>query len=123
MILLFVAIIAVIELARRLPLIPAFREMSACSARSMRLVSRRGVSEWCKERAMRILALRLLGASLWAGALLVLAASPLLLTVAIATADPRIIEMGDWRARLWMLPLTLSYALLRWQIGRRVRAR
>lgn len=123
MIALFVAIIAVIELARRLPLIPAFRDMSACSARSLRLIGRRGVSEWGKERAMRILSVRLLGKSLWAGALLLLTASPLLAAAVIASFDPRIVRLDDWQARLWVLPLTLSYALLRWQLARHVRAR
>lgn len=123
MIALFLSIILVIELARRLPLIPAFRDMAACSARSMRLVARRGVSEWGKERAMRMLAARMFAKSLWAGALLVVTASPLLFVAAVAALDPGIIRLDGWQARLWMVPLTLSYALLRWQIGRRVRAR
>jgi len=123
MIALFLAIVAVIELARRLPLIPAFRGMSACSARSMRLVTMRGVSEWGKERAMRILAARLLGKSLWAGALLVVTASPLLLVLAIEALDPHATAADNWQTRLWLLPFTLSYALLRWQVGQRVRAR
>lgn len=55
MILLFLSIVAVLELSRRVPLFPAFRDMSNCSMHAMRLVSRRGVSEWRKERAMRIL--------------------------------------------------------------------
>lgn len=125
MILLFLAMIAVLELARRLPVLAAFRDLSACSARSLRLMGRRGVSEWGKERAMRILSARLFARSLWAGALLGVVASPLLAFAALASLDPELVGMhlDDWRTRLWVAPLSLSYALLRWQIGRRVRAR
>ena len=125
MIALFLTIVAVLELARRLPLVPAFRDMSGCSARAMRVVARRGVSEWGKERAMRILSARLFVKSAWAGALLIVTASPLLLFAAVASINPHLIGMtlGDWHARLWVVPLSLGYALLRWQIGRRVRAR
>jgi len=120
--LLFAAIVCVLELVRRLPLIPAFREMSACGNHALVLVRRRGVSDFSKERAMRILSARLFVRSVRAGGLLLAVASPLLLVLLVA-ASPEARAVGlamDWQARLWVVPLGLGYALLRWQLGRRV---
>lgn len=119
--LLFVALVAVLELARRLPLIAAFREMQACSARTARLIRARG-SDHCKERAMRILSARMFARSLRAGALLLAVASPLLFVLLAGSTDQaRAVGLAiDGATRLWVIPLSLSYALLRWQLGRRV---
>ncbi|MBC9032968.1 hypothetical protein IAG41_11235 [Sphingomonas sp. JC676] len=124
MLILFLAIVMVLELARRMPLVAAFRDMAACQAHAVRLMQRRGVSEWGKERAMRILAGRLFARSLRAGGLLVVVASPLLLVLGLAAVDPRLIGAHlDWVTRLWVAPMSLGYAALRWQVGPRVRAR
>ncbi|MDF7773758.1 hypothetical protein P1X14_00735 [Sphingomonas sp. AOB5] len=120
MLLLFLSLVAVLELAHRLPLIPAFAEMSACSRRSLRTIRRGRVSEWVKERALQLLARRLFARSIRAGALLVAVASPLLAVLALHYA------MGDdldWATRLGVVPLTLGYALLRWQVAPALRRR
>lgn len=123
MIAFFLAIIAVLELARALPLIPAFQELGACGQHAMRLMARRGVSEWGKERAMRILSGRLFLRSLRAGGLLLAVAAPLLLVLTLTANWPELIgARTEWSDRLWLVPFTLGYAALRWQV-RRVRAR
>jgi hypothetical protein len=116
----FLAIVAVLELARALPLIPAFRDLSACGQHAMRLMARRGVSEWGKERAMRILSARMFVRSIRAGGLLLATASPLLVVLAFAANWPQLIGMraDDWTSRLWLVPFTLGYAALRWQVRR-----
>ena len=118
----FAAIVCALELARRVPLIPAFAAMSGCGNQALRLIRRRGVSDFSKERAMRILSARLFAKSARAGALLLLVASPLLLVLLVAASDQaRAIGLeSDWQARLWVVPMGLGYALLRWQLGRRV---
>jgi hypothetical protein len=119
--LLFAALVAVLELARRLPLFAAFRAMQACSARTMRLLRMRG-SDHCKERAMRILSGRMFASSLRAGGLLFAVASPLLLVLLLgSTEEARAVGLAiDGHTRLWVIPLSLGYAALRWQLGRRV---
>jgi len=122
-ILAFLAIIAVLELARALPLVPAFQELAACSQHAMRLLARRGVSEWGKERALRILSGRMFMHSVRAGALLVATASPLLGLLALNALLPEVDAFQtDWTSKLALMPFTLGYAALRWQV-RRVRAR
>ena len=119
--LLFAALVAVLELARRLPLIASFRDMQVCSARTVRLMRTPG-SDHCKERAMRILSARMFARSLRAGGLLLAVASPLLIVLLLGSTDEaRAIGMAiDGHTRLWVIPLSLGYAVLRWQLGRRV---
>lgn len=118
---LFAALVAVLELARRLPLFAAFRAMQAASARTARVVRRRG-SDFSKARAMRILSARMFAASLRAGALLLAVASPLLIVLLLGSTDQaRAVGLAiDGATRLWVIPLSLGYAALRWQLGRRV---
>ncbi|NYT40595.1 hypothetical protein HZY97_07490 [Sphingomonas sp. R-74633] len=123
MIAFFLAIVAVLELARALPLIPAFQALAATGQHAMRLLARRGVSEWGKERALRILSLRMFARSLRAGGLLLATASPLLVVLFFAANWPEIVGVRtEWTAKLALVPFTLGYAALRWQV-RRVRAR
>jgi hypothetical protein len=105
---LFIATIATIELARRLHLVAQFAEMAAVSHRSMKLLPRTGVSEWAKERAMQLTALKLLGASLRAGLLLAVAGLPLA-TALILTRG----MSGNWVSRSLLVAATLTYSLLR----------
>ncbi|AJP73207.1 hypothetical protein [Sphingomonas hengshuiensis] len=116
------AVVAVLELARALPLLAAFGAMAECSQRAMRLIALRGVSEWGKERAMQLLARRLFARSLRAGALLVVVASPFV-ALLWAGSDPESQLHLDWTTRLWVFPLALGYALFRTQLGRRVQPR
>jgi hypothetical protein len=114
MLALFLALVAVLELARGLPLIPAFAEMNASGLRSLRVIRRGGVSERLKERAMQLLARRLFAASIRAGGLLAVTAAPLLIVLAFEWASGAVMP---WQQRLWVMPLTLGYALVRWQIA------
>lgn len=119
--LLFAALVTVLELARRLPLVAAFREMQSCSVRTARLLRAPG-SDHCKERAMRILSARMFMRSLRAGGLLLAVASPLLLVLLLgSTGQARDVGLAiDGQTRLWVIPFSLGYAVLRWQLGRRV---
>ena len=121
MILFFLALVAVLELARALPLIPAFRELAACGQHAMRLMARRGVSDWGKERALRILSGRMFARTMRAGGLLLAAAAPLLMVLALDANWPEIGAFRtEWTARLALMPFTLGYAVLRWQVIPRV---
>jgi len=112
--LLFVATIATIELARRLRLLVSFAEMAAVSHRSILLLPRTGVSEWAKERAMKLIALKLLGASLRAGMLLAVAGAPLALALLLTRGTP-----GNWTSRSLLLAATVGYSMLRRRAPRR----
>lgn len=121
MIAFFLAVIAVLELARALPLIPAFQDLNACSQHALRLLARKGVSEWGKERALRILSGRMFMRSVRAGGLLLATAAPLLLVLAVDAHWPEVVGVrADWTSKLWLMPFTLGYALLRWQVIPRV---
>ncbi|MFS2109666.1 hypothetical protein ACCC88_08265 [Sphingomonas sp. Sphisp140] len=121
MILTFLAVIAVLELARALPLIPAFQELGGCGQHALRLLARKGVSDWGKERAMRILSGRMFARTMRAGGLLVAAASPLLAVLAADAWWPEVAAaQTEWTAKLALMPFTLGYAVLRWQVIPRV---
>lgn len=105
---LFLATIATIELARLVGLLRCFRELALVGGQSARLLPRTGVSEWAKERAMRLMALKLLGSSLHAGALLALAGAPLALALAVTRG-----AATDWMARGLLLTGTLGYSVAR----------
>lgn len=121
MIAFFLAVVAVLELARALPLVPAFRELAACGQHASRLLARKGVSEWGKERALRILSGRMFARSMRAGGLLLATAAPLLVVLAVDANWPDIVGIRtDWASKLWLMPFTLGYAVLRWQVIPRV---
>jgi hypothetical protein len=113
--LLLVATIASIELIRATGLMSAFGRISRTARRALRIVPRMRVSEWAKERALRLVSARLLVASLKAGFLLFVVAAPLLAIVALDTRMPLGVRaaMTDWPTRIWLLGLTCAYALAR----------
>lgn len=113
-----------LELARRLPLVTRFRTLGFLSTRSVATLKRRRVSEWCKERAIQILARRMFIASVRAGLLLALVAAPIGLAFYLDTLFPLGVRHAflDWRERLLLLLVCVSYAILRWQVRRRLRA-
>ena len=112
---LLLATIVSLELSRRLHLLRAFAMLGREAPRATRLLVRTGVSEWTKERALRLMAARLFGLSGRAGLLLAVVALPLALVLAL---DP-VLRIGarsalvDWHARLWLLALTTGYAVAR----------
>lgn len=124
MIALLFALLVALELFRRLPVVARFRDLAAWGQRSLGLVQRRRVSEWAKERAMRLMSLRLFQASARAGLMLVAVAAPIAIVLAVDSG----LDLGahealfDWQARLIILLICAAYAVARWQYGR-LRAR
>jgi hypothetical protein len=123
--LLFAAIVAAGELARRLRIVPRFAVLAALSRRAGAVLARRGVSDHLKERATRILAGRMMVSSLTAGAILALVIAPVVLLLLIDGTVPLGVRAAffDWRARLLILFVSLIYVLVRWRIGRRLQPR
>ena len=123
MIALLIAILAAIEIARRVPVFASFRAIATLSAKSTAVLRRRGVSEWCKERAVQILSRRLMAASLRSGMYLVLIAAPILLAFALDYVLPLGVRATflDWPRRLLLLALCVGIAIIRWQFRRRLR--
>ncbi|MBO9713615.1 hypothetical protein [Sphingomonas sp.] len=117
---LFAGILGSIAVARRSGILRHFRQLGRLSQRSVRTLARRGVSDWSKERATRILAIRMMVKSLTAGALLALIALPLLAMLAL---DPiahlgTIDALADTRARLFILSMGLALAGFRYATQR-----
>jgi hypothetical protein len=123
--LLFAAIVAAGELARRLRIVPRFAVLAALSRRAGAVLARRGVSDHLKERATRILAGRMMASSLIAGAILALVIAPVVLLLLVDGTVPLGVRAAffDWQARLLILFVSLIYVLVRWRIGRRLQPR
>ncbi|WP_066590904.1 hypothetical protein [Sphingomonas pruni] len=119
--LLFAAIVAAGEIARRLRIVPRFAVLAALGRRAGAVLARRGVSDHLKERATRVLARRMMASSLTAGAILALVIAPVVLLLLIDGAVPLGVRAAffDWEARLLILFVSLIYVLVRWRIGRR----
>ena len=83
--LLFCATLASIELLRGIRILRDFADLARLGRQAGLLIARQGVSEWAKERAMRLLAARLFRRSVASFARLLMVASPLLLVLAIDT--------------------------------------
>ena len=115
--LLLLAVIAAGEIARRLALLQRFAALGQLSRRAGAVVTRRGVSEHFKERATRILAARMMIASFSAGAALILVIAPVILLLLIDGPLPLGVRAAfvDWPARILLLTMSLSYALVRWR--------
>jgi hypothetical protein len=120
-VLLLAAIVVAGELARRLRIVPRFATLAALGRRAGAVLARRGVSDHFKERATRILAGRMMLSSLTAGAILALVIAPVVLLLLIDGTVPLGVRAAffDWRARLFILFVSLIYVLARWRIGRR----
>ncbi len=118
---LFAALVAAGEIARRTHVLGRFAALGALGRRSAAVVARRGVSDFSKERATRILGLRMMRASLVAGGLLLAVIAPVVL---VLLADGPVLPLGvrkaflDWQARGFLLLLMVLYVLVRWQAGR-----
>jgi hypothetical protein len=121
--LLLLAIVAALEIARRSTLLQCFARLGEYGQRALRLLARKRVSDWSKERASGILARRLGAQSLHAAALIMLVAAPLVLVLAL---DP-LLGLGtraafvNPRERLVILLMVLAYGALRRRVVRRVR--
>ncbi len=125
LLLLFLALVAAGEIARRIHVIRRFATLGALGRRSAAVLARRGVSDHWKERATGILAGRTMRASLMAGGALLVVIAPVLLVLALDTVLPLGVRAVflDWQARLVLLAVMVVYVLVRWQLGRRLQPR
>jgi hypothetical protein len=109
-VILFLGTVVAIEIAGALRLMRAFATLARIAHRSNRLLLRRGVSEWAKERAMRLMAIKLFVQSVRSALLLGLVGLPIGLSFAVA-ATP-----AGWAGRGGLLAATLGYSLVRRRI-------
>lgn len=116
---LLAAIVALGELARRVGLIARFARLGALGKRAGAVVTRRGVSDYSKERATRILSGRMMQASLVAGGALLLVIAPVVLLLLLDSIAPFGVRAAflDWPSRSLILVVSLTYAVLRWRFG------
>lgn len=121
MLALLAAIVALGELARRVGLIRRFTQLGALGKRAGAVVTRRGVSDYSKERATRILSGRMMQASLAAGGALLLVIAPVVLLLLLDGVVPFGVRGAflDWPSRILILVSSLTYAVLRWRFGAR----
>jgi hypothetical protein len=112
---LFAALLASVHLARRWMLLRHFGDLAAIGQRSVRTLARSGVSDWSKERATRILAIRMMGKSLAAGGLLLMIVLPIAAVLAIGPVAgiPTQDALFDPTARLSILAAGIALAFLR----------
>jgi len=124
-VLLFLALIAAGEVARRIHILRRFGALGALGRKSGAVLARRGVSDHWKERATRILSGRMMQASLAAGGALIVVIAPVLIVLAADIVMPFGVRAAflDWQARLILLSLMIVYVLLRWQLGKRLQPR
>ncbi|QCI92208.1 hypothetical protein [Novosphingobium sp. EMRT-2] len=117
---LFAALLASVHLARRWTLLRHFGDLAAIGRRSVRTLARSGVSDWSKERATRILAIRMMGKSLAAGGLLLMIALPIAAVLAIGPVAgiPTQDALFDPTARLSILAAGIALAFLRSRVRR-----
>jgi hypothetical protein len=117
--LLMLALIAAGEVARRIHILARFAGLAALGKRASAVLAKRGVSDHCKERATRILAGRMMRASLIAGGALMLVIAPVVLLLLIDGPLPLGVQDAffDWQARILLFVLMGSYVLIRWRIG------
>lgn len=122
--LLLAATVASMELVKLTGIMGVFASIAETGNRAMRVLTRTRVSEWAKERALKLVARRLFGLSLKGLGLLAIVAFPLVLAASVG----RIAGLGVFRAwssltaRVWLLILSTVYAVLRFRVRRRHRA-
>lgn len=123
MLALLLSIVTALELARVLPLLRTFRNLARISARTPRIWAyQRGLEER-KERATRLLSVRMFDCSFRAMWMIALVFSPIGLILLI---DPWLgldvrETLLNWKDRLVVAVLSLSYGLTRIQIAHRLR--
>lgn len=115
LVVLLLATLASIELTWAMRILPGFVALGATAARAGRILTRRYVSEWAKESALRLVSTRLMRQSLRGAGLLLVVAAPFL----IAFAADRFWPFGlaraytDWPARIGLLVLSGAYFMVR----------
>jgi hypothetical protein len=113
--LLLAATLATIELTWTTRVLAAFSELGGAARRAGRIVVRRPRSDWAKERAMRLMSLRLMGHSLRSAGLLAIIASPLLIALAVDALGHVGLARAytDWPARAVLLAVSGGYWAVR----------
>jgi hypothetical protein len=108
---LLVATLVSIELTWATRILARFGDLGLCAQRAGRLVVRGHVSEWAKERAMRLMSAQMLGHSLRGAGLLLVVASPFLIAFAIDAHYAFGLKQAytDWPARVVLLALSGGY--------------
>ena len=114
-ILLLAATLASIELTWATRILAGFGALGLTAQRAGQLLMRSRVSEWAKERAMRLISTRMLGQSLRGAGLLAIVASPFLVAIAVDAHWHLGLKRVyvDWPARLVLLGLSGVYWFLR----------
>ncbi len=114
-VLLLAATIAAIELTWATRVLPSFGELGKTAGRAGRMVMRARVSEWAKEKAMRLMSMRMMGQSLRGAGLLVIVASPFLAVSLLDRLWPFGLgrAYGDWPTRLVLLGVSIAYVMVR----------
>ena len=108
------ALLAVVMLARQCDVMHRFAVLAATGRRSVRIMGCHGASDFSKERAARILALRMLRHALAAGGVLVVIALPLIAAIALDpwTGIPTRAALTDPIARLAILAIGISLVVI-----------
>lgn len=114
-VLLLAATTAAIELTWATRVLPSFGELGQTAGRAGRMVMRARVSEWAKEKAMRLMSMRMMGQSLRGAGLLIIVASPFLAVSLLDTLMPFGLgrAYGDWPTRLVLLFVSIAYVMVR----------
>lgn len=112
----------VIELARGLHIMAAFRHIAQSGARATRVFRRRGASDASRERAAMILSARMFRASLRGLLLLAVVATPYVMVFTFGDAAGAHLGMlsGNPAAKLILVGLCLSYAFVRYHVRKRL---
>ncbi|WP_019087442.1 sulfotransferase [Komagataeibacter europaeus] len=112
---LLLATLASIELVWATGILGCLRGLNRKGQRAVRLLLRHRVSEWAKERALRLMSARLMLHSLRSFGLIALVASPFALIVAVNAIWPYGLgrAYADWRERLAIVAVSLLYLLVR----------
>jgi hypothetical protein len=122
MLALFLSIMVALEVARRVPLFERFRDLARVSTRTPRVLGYRRGLEVRKERATQLLSLHMFRYSIAAMLILAFVIAPIFLVLLV---DPWL-DFGardslmNWRDRLVIAMLSLTYGLVRIQIARRL---
>jgi len=113
--LLLAATLASIELTWATRILACFGGLGRIAQRAGRIVIRRPRSEWAKERAMRLVSLRMMGQSLQGAGLLGIVAYPFLLAMAIDAMWQLGLARAyvDWPARAGLLGISGLYWFVR----------
>lgn len=113
--LLLAATLASIELTWATRVLAGFADLGRTAGRAGRMVMRARVSEWAKEKAMRLMSMRLMGQSLRGGGRLLIVTGPFLAVSGLDALRPFGLgrAYGDWPTRLVLLAVSIAYVMVR----------